>query len=170
MTPNVTLALASAGNANVGTCKMGATAANNAVVDPELRVYGVRGLRIADASVIPVIPGEPNLYIVGCIPVSLTDTHETFHMTALWEVFHGPVKGRDKLYGLGMMCRFAGCLTCAAADMGVVHDSRQGLYGQGRQRLAGHVFCSFPTMPHSALAMCRWSDRSSGGDGGRESG
>ena len=37
---------------------MGATAANNAVVDPELRVFGVRGLRIADASVIPVVPGE----------------------------------------------------------------------------------------------------------------
>ena len=52
------LALLPAGNANVGTCKMGATAANNAVVDPELRVYGVRGLRIADASVIPVIPGK----------------------------------------------------------------------------------------------------------------
>ena len=42
----------------MGTCKMGATAGGNAVVDPELKVYGVRGLRIADASVIPVIPGE----------------------------------------------------------------------------------------------------------------
>lgn len=37
---------------------MGASAADNAVVDPELKVFGVRGLRIADASVIPVIPGE----------------------------------------------------------------------------------------------------------------
>jgi choline dehydrogenase len=39
----------------VGTCKMGVDA--QAVVDPELRVYGIRGLRVAGASVMPLVPG-----------------------------------------------------------------------------------------------------------------
>ena len=37
-----------------GTCKMGEDKLS--VVDPECRVYGVRGLRVADASIMPVIP------------------------------------------------------------------------------------------------------------------
>ena len=39
----------------VGTCRMGMD--ERAVVDPALRVLGVDGLRVADASVMPAIPG-----------------------------------------------------------------------------------------------------------------
>jgi choline dehydrogenase len=51
-----TLASASFGHA-VGTCKMGAD--KLAVVDPELRVHGILGLRVADASVMPQIITGP---------------------------------------------------------------------------------------------------------------
>jgi choline dehydrogenase len=43
----------------VGTCKMGSD--NQAVVDERLRVHGVKGLRIADASIMPeIISGNTN--------------------------------------------------------------------------------------------------------------
>src|SRR4051794_9673571 len=39
----------------VGTCKMGSAEDVLAVVDPQLRVHGLEGLRIADASIMPTI-------------------------------------------------------------------------------------------------------------------
>ncbi len=45
-----------------GTCRAGVRDDPNAVVDPEGRVHGVAGLRVADASVMPTVPrGNTNL-------------------------------------------------------------------------------------------------------------
>ena len=41
----------------VGTCKMGASADPAAVVDARLRVHGLDGLRVADASIMPNLIG-----------------------------------------------------------------------------------------------------------------
>src|SRR5437660_3306937 len=39
----------------VGTCRMGPASDRAAVVDPSLRVRGIAGLRVVDASVMPAI-------------------------------------------------------------------------------------------------------------------
>nr|KAG5712314.1 hypothetical protein BaRGS_023893 [Batillaria attramentaria] len=49
----------------VGTCKMGPVTDNTTVVDPQLRVKGVTGLRVADASIMPAIPsGNTNAPVI----------------------------------------------------------------------------------------------------------
>ena len=57
----------------VGTCRMGAVGDPQTVVDPECRVIGVEGLRVVDASVIPVPP---------CAPTHLTAVMIGEHMAA----------------------------------------------------------------------------------------
>lgn len=48
-----------------GTCKMGPSYDTEAVVDPRLRVYGVSGLRVIDASIMPtIISGNPNAPVI----------------------------------------------------------------------------------------------------------
>lgn len=51
-----------------GTCKMGPATDKKAVVDPRLRVYGIKGLRVIDASIMPEIPAAHTnapTYMIG---------------------------------------------------------------------------------------------------------
>ena len=49
----------------VGTAKMGPKGDPMAVVDPQLRVYGVKGLRVIDGSIMPtIVSGNTNAPII----------------------------------------------------------------------------------------------------------
>jgi choline dehydrogenase len=68
----------------VGTCKMGSD--NMAVVDPTLKVIGIKNLRVADASVMPIIPsGNTNAGTVmiaeRCSEFILRDAREKSDQT-----------------------------------------------------------------------------------------
>lgn len=57
----------------VGTCKMGPDTDPEAVVDPELRVRGITGLRVVDASIMPVIPAGHTNAVVMMIAEKASD-------------------------------------------------------------------------------------------------
>ena len=57
----------------VGTCKMGPDTDPEAVVDPELKVRGITGLRVVDASIMPVIPAGHKNAVVMMIAEKASD-------------------------------------------------------------------------------------------------
>ena len=61
-----------------GTCKMGKQSDDMAVVDSRLRVIGVKGLRVADASIMPEVTSgntnQPSMMIgARCAQISKND-------------------------------------------------------------------------------------------------
>ncbi|KAJ0161869.1 Pyranose dehydrogenase 3 [Colletotrichum tanaceti] len=57
----------------VGTCKLGPRE-EGGVVDAELRVYGVAGLRVVDASVMPLLPAAHTMTTVYAVAEKFADT------------------------------------------------------------------------------------------------
>lgn len=65
----------------VGTAKMGPASDRGAVVDSDLRVYGTQGLRVADASIMPIIPSGNTMAPVIVIAEKAGDLIKTDWIT-----------------------------------------------------------------------------------------
>ncbi|EAA07534.5 AGAP002552-PA [Anopheles gambiae str. PEST] len=61
-----------------GTCKMGPVTDPEAVVNPQLQVYGIKGLRVVDASIIPTIPASHTNAVVFMIGEKAADMVKDF--------------------------------------------------------------------------------------------
>jgi len=78
-----------------GTCQIGPRPDDGAVTDPDLRVHGIDGLRIADASVMPLIPNaHPNATVLAIAEraADLITGRQPAHA-------HGPAISRDRSTG-----------------------------------------------------------------------
>ncbi|XP_055604865.1 glucose dehydrogenase [FAD, quinone]-like [Uranotaenia lowii] len=61
-----------------GTCKMGPRSDRFAVVNPQLQVHGIQGLRVADASILPVIPASHTNAVAIMVGEKLADMLKQF--------------------------------------------------------------------------------------------
>ena len=92
----------------VGTCAMGGDSRWNSVVDSELRVRGVTGLRVVDASVMPTVPrGNTNAptiaiaeraadLIAGRAPLAAADPADPVDAMAMAANAPGPTSARGR--------------------------------------------------------------------------
>ena len=171
------------GNAVVGTCAMGHDPRQGAVVDGELRVHGTDGLRVVDASIIPVLPGTGpyrictlmNLFSCACLP-GLTATFEHKHNDAGWPSLRLPGSRESPRWlrsRRGWTCAWqAGVLTMRSAALSLrTSSTRLCLSREPRTHPLSCTACSASRWSKVCLADmlggCRRPDWSSSHHGGR---